>query len=246
MFGADMGGRSGREFQRRPLFGTDLRIGAVLAIVLAFKFAPPMMSARIDKKTGPITPTLVDVGGKTRPSDALTNILPSTVSPAAAKDDEPPVLSAPVFELEERKPPSLPEPPKLASLGSKTSTAIDASSKKPQEIVPPKAPKLKAPDPLRDEPKKSPPIVFADAIKTFMDPLATETKKPTDTRGPVHPYFQRYLDQKEYFVRPGDTLEIIAHRLFQDEKKAVDLLALNKDALPTPDALKPGMTIKLP
>jgi len=241
-----MGGRSGREFQRRPLFGTDLRIGAVLAIVLAFKFAPPMMSARIDKKYGPSAPTLVDSGAKSRPSDALTNILPSTVSPAAAKDEEPPVLTAPVFELEEKKPPSLPEPPKLASVGAKTPTAIDASSKKPQEIVPPKAPKLKPPIPLSDEPKKSPPIVFADAIKTFIDPPETETKKPNETPGPVHPYFQRYLDQKEYFVRPGDTLEIIAHRLFQDEKKAAELLALNKDVLPTPDALKAGMTIKLP
>lgn len=227
-------GRFGREEKRsRPLFGTDIRIGAVLVGILAFKFAPPMLSARLDKRAGAPTATLVDSSGRGRPSDALTNILPTGMSAASAKAEDPPVLAAPLFAFEE-KPPTLADPPK------------------PNPIEPSKPPsaravKLKDPPPVkRDEPKKSPPIVFADAPKDLVEAKATETKKPAERTGPVHPYFQRYLDEKEYFVRPGDTLETIAHRLFQDEKKAADILAVNKDQLPTASALKPGMTIKLP
>jgi len=219
-------GRFGKDEPRgRPLFGADMRIGAVLAVLIAVKFAPPMLSARVDKRPAQAAPTLVDSSGRARPSDALTNILPTTVSAAAAKGEDPPVLAAPVFELDE-KPPVLADPPKPASV---------------------KPVKLKAPPTVKpDEPKKAPPIVFADAPKQIVEASSTETKKPADRTGPVHPYFQRYLDQKEYFVRPGDTLASIAHRLFQDEKKAADLLAANKELVPTPDALKAGMTIKLP
>jgi hypothetical protein len=227
-------GRFGREEKRRrPLFGTDLRIGAVLAGILAVKFAPPMLSAKIDKRNGPPAATLVDSSGRVRPSDALTNILPTGMSAASAKAEDPPVLSAPLFALEE-KPPTLADPPKLSAV-----EPPKPSSAKPV--------KLKDPPPVkRDEPKKAPPIVFADAPKEVVEANATETKKPAERTGPVHPYFQRYLDQKEYFVRPGDTLESIAHRLFQDDKKTADILAVNKDQLPTASALKPGMTIKLP
>ena len=240
-------GRFGREVRHgRPWLGADMRIGAVLAVILAFKFGPPMLSARLDKKDGPIAPTLVDSFRKSPPSDALTTVLPNNVSPAVATGDDQPVLTAPVFEVEEKKP-SLPGTSSFASFDPPTlPTAIDASVKKPANDAPAKPPRLKSPESPKDDPKKSPPIVFADALIFFADAKATESKKPSNRAGPVHPYFQRYLDQKEYFVRPGDTLESIAHRLFQDEKKAADLLAANKDALPSPAALKPGMTIKLP
>lgn len=66
------------------------------------------------------------------------------------------------------------------------------------------------------------------------------------SKPPVHPYFQRYLERKEYFVREGDTLENIALRLYQDAKLSDYLFELNRDVLSRPEDLRPGTTIKLP
>jgi nucleoid-associated protein YgaU len=240
-----MGARFGREERpRRPVWGRDLRLGILLALGLAVKFGPPMMSAKIAKPSA--TPMLAAVSDPSKPpTDALTNTLPTTVKPAAANADEPPVLTAPVFALEEKTAPKTdltsdpldpPKPPPKIELASKKDDA-----------PPPRPIKLRPPESLLDDP----PIVLADAPKK-----ATESKdaaktpaassQPGETKGPIHPYFQRYLDQKEYFVRPGDTLESIARRLYQDESKTADLLAANRESLAAPDALKPGMTIRLP
>ena len=79
------------------------------------------------------------------------------------------------------------------------------------------------------------------------------TKRPIPARndvkgrpGPVHPFFQRYLDRHEYFVRPGDTLAGIAYRLYGDEAKAATILARNRDQLTHADQLRPGALLKLP
>jgi nucleoid-associated protein YgaU len=227
------------------MFGADLRLGALLALALAVKFAPPMLSAKIEKFPPP--PVLVaSLADNRPPTDALTNTLPTSVQ--APADDEPPVLAAPVFALDEKKPsaakPNLSELPKADALDPPKPPTLTGASKKSDADAPPKPVKLRPPESTRDDA----PIFLADAPRK-----ASPTKddkesspKPAAKKGPIHPYFQRYLDQKEYYVRPGDTLESIAHRLYQDESKAAELLAVNKDALPTTAALKAGMTIKLP
>jgi nucleoid-associated protein YgaU len=65
-------------------------------------------------------------------------------------------------------------------------------------------------------------------------------------RGPVHPYFQRFLKEGSYFVRDGESLREIAFNLYQDEAKVSDILAANKDSLRSPNDLKPGMKLRLP
>lgn len=238
--------REGR--QRRPLFGADLRLGAVLALGLGLKFAPPMLSAKLEKAQ-PQQMVAATTDPTRPPTDALTNTLPTSVKAAGA--DDPPVLAAPVFAFDERSPiaekPTSP-PPKTDPIELPKPAMLAAASKK-SEPEAPKPIKLRPPESIRDDQ----PIFLADAPKksAAKEPAKDDSKKdattkPAEKKGPIHPYFQRYLDQKEYYVRPGDTLESIAHRLYQDEAKSADLLAANKDSLASADALKPGMTIKLP
>ena len=66
------------------------------------------------------------------------------------------------------------------------------------------------------------------------------------TNAPVHPFFQRYLDRKEYFSRQGDTLANIAQRLYGNEAMAKSLLAANRDKLVQAEDLRPGMLLRLP
>jgi nucleoid-associated protein YgaU len=240
-----MGSRDHRP--RRPMFGADLRLGVVLAVALAVKFAPPMLSAKIDKPTP--QPTQVASLDNRPPTDALTNTLPTSVQAPAA--DDPPVLAAPVFAFDEKNPtaakPLPPELPKADPLDPPKPPTLAAASKKSDADAPaPAKPiKLRPPESIRN----NPPILLADAPKkasSAKEEGKESSPRPAAKKGPLHPYFQRYLDQKEYYVRPGDTLESIAHRLYQDEAKATDLLAANKDSLPTAAALKAGMTIKLP
>lgn len=60
--------------------------------------------------------------------------------------------------------------------------------------------------------------------------------------GPIHPFFQRYLDEREYPVRYGDTFEVIAYRLYGDETQAAAIRAANPDV----DKLRSGMRLRLP
>lgn len=69
---------------------------------------------------------------------------------------------------------------------------------------------------------------------------------PPRGKGPIHPFYQRYLDEKTYFVRPGDSLENIAARLYQDDSMANEILKANRDQLPVGAPLRPGMTLILP
>lgn len=65
-------------------------------------------------------------------------------------------------------------------------------------------------------------------------------------KGPIHPFYQRYIDDKAYFVRPGDSLENIAARLYQDDSMVAEILKANRDQLPTSASIRPGMTLVLP
>lgn len=65
-------------------------------------------------------------------------------------------------------------------------------------------------------------------------------------KGPIHPFYQRYIDDKAYFVRPGDSLDNIAAKLYQDDSMAVEILKANRDQLPTAASIRPGMTLVLP
>lgn len=65
-------------------------------------------------------------------------------------------------------------------------------------------------------------------------------------RRPIHPFYQRYLDEGEYFVRPGDTLRAIAERLYQDESMVAALINANKSQLKQASDLRPGMRLRLP
>jgi nucleoid-associated protein YgaU len=238
-----------REYRpRRPWFGADLRFGVLLAVGLAIKFAPPMLSAKLDKLAPQPIVAAADDSNRP-PTDAFTNTLPTSVKAPAA--NEPTVLAAPVFEeknpVAARSSPT--EQPKSDPLDPTKPPLLAGVSKRTDADAPPKPMKLRPPESIRSDP----PIVLAEAPKKA--PATKEVKEPeraepltkaSEKKGPIHPYFQRYLDQKEYYVRPGDTLASIAHHLYQDEAKVTELLAANKDALPTADALKAGMTIKLP
>ncbi|HVJ80356.1 MAG TPA: LysM domain-containing protein, partial [Planctomycetia bacterium] len=90
------------------------------------------------------------------------------------------------------------------------------------------------------------PVWFADlpaADRADKDPLSPAKG---ETKGPIHPYFRRYLERKEYYVRPGDSLASIAHRLYGEESKAAEIRKLNKELLGGEKEPKPGTTLKLP
>lgn len=77
-------------------------------------------------------------------------------------------------------------------------------------------------------------------------PLPEEKASASPSKGPRHPYFQRFLDEGEYFVREGDTLADIADNLYQDAGKAEQILGANASTLKSADDLRPGMRLALP
>jgi hypothetical protein len=60
---------------------------------------------------------------------------------------------------------------------------------------------------------------------------------------PAHPWFKRYLEEGEYFVRPGDTFENLAERLYGDRGRASELRRLNP--IPSGNQPTPGTRLKL-
>lgn len=77
-------------------------------------------------------------------------------------------------------------------------------------------------------------------------PLPEDKPKSLTKKPPLHPYFQRYLDEGSYFVRDGDTLDDIANSLYQDQAMAADILKANRSLLKSADDLRPGMRLQLP
>jgi nucleoid-associated protein YgaU len=51
---------------------------------------------------------------------------------------------------------------------------------------------------------------------------------------------------QEYTVRPGDTLRLIAVRVYGDESRWVRIYEANRDLLASPDGLEAGMELKIP
>jgi hypothetical protein len=77
-------------------------------------------------------------------------------------------------------------------------------------------------------------------------PLPEAKSSAAPAKGPRHPYFQRFLDAGEYFVREGDSLADIADNLYQDEAMADAILSANSSTLKSADDLRPGMRLALP
>lgn len=51
---------------------------------------------------------------------------------------------------------------------------------------------------------------------------------------------------KQYTVREGDTLYSIARRIYNDASRWIDIYRANRSVLANPDALKTGLTLRLP
>lgn len=85
-----------------------------------------------------------------------------------------------------------------------------------------------------------------DDLDASRDRATTDRSSKTKKGGPIHPYFQQYLDRGEYFVRDGDTLKQIAYRLYRDEGKADAIRTANPGLIKNSDDVRPGMMLKLP
>lgn len=106
-----------------------------------------------------------------------------------------------------------------------------------------------SPSVSRSEEAPAVPVVKSfDIPVTKADPQSDRAAKSSlpPGKGPIHPYFLRYLESKEYYVRPGDSLDNIAERLYQDRTMVDLLLESNRDQLTGPSDLRPGMTLRLP
>lgn len=95
-------------------------------------------------------------------------------------------------------------------------------------------------------PVDKPGTVSGGMVRSYDVPKEKVGSATSPSARPVHPYFQRYLDQKRYFVRPGDSLENIALRLYQDPNMAGRIRELNRDKLGPDGKPRPGFTLDLP
>ncbi|MGL5096796.1 MAG: LysM peptidoglycan-binding domain-containing protein, partial [Planctomycetia bacterium] len=118
---------------------------------------------------------------------------------------------------------------------AKLAAAAEAAEIKPEPAA------EEAPHPLDLDEKPA-----AERVESDGRTLIPRAVAPAPPGKPVHPFFQRYLERREYFVRPGDTLENIAHRLYQDPSMAEVLWKLNAESLPAPEDLQPGQILRLP
>jgi len=69
--------------------------------------------------------------------------------------------------------------------------------------------------------------------------VVTNTPKPTPTA-------PKKTARTKVTVLEGDTLGKISKRAFGTVKRWPEIAAINKDVLPNPDSLRPGMTLRLP
>jgi nucleoid-associated protein YgaU len=227
--------------KRKPLFGADMRVGLMLGLVLGIygvlrawsggattsvaSVDPPKIVAAADKPRKPVEkppespPKAVAAHNASARSEALTDVLP--------KGFKNPSKPAEVAAAQTKEPPK-----------ESTESVTEAASAKLAAVdsVAPDVTKKAADDA---------PILLADLpAKSKAKEAANGERKPD--AGPLHPYFQRYLDRKEYYVRSGDTLPLIARRLYRDESKVADLLAANKHLVQKADDVRPGMLLRLP
>jgi nucleoid-associated protein YgaU len=124
--------------------------------------------------------------------------------------------------------------------------ADDSSEESPYVPVSTSIVENKSSDRSKKSKVEAPSRTFAEDRNDDKPATKPDAAKKFAAKPPVHPYFERYLERKEYFVRPGDTLENIAQRLYQDPKLADYLFEKNRELLNSPDELKPGMKLRLP
>jgi nucleoid-associated protein YgaU len=176
--------------------------------------------------------------------------------PSSTSDDLPPVKTTDVSRVRENLPKGTSSPPKGKSSTDEEFGSLDLpsdlSGSAPSRLS--NSPAGSAPSRLSDSPKSSPAgSKSSPRNDDFPKPLpdADRVGTPTglhrvSTQGPIHPYFARFLKEGSYFVRDGDSLREIAFNLYQDESKAADIIAANKETLRSASDLKPGMKLRLP
>gem|GEM_PF-6042497 len=117
--------------------------------------------------------------------------------------------------------------------------------------------------PMLEAPQASPPdeiqsIIPEDGTKIkallpempdFLTPLENVADPDEQQATPTSSTAQKMATSqnlpKTYIIQPGDSLSLIAYRLFCNEKERVKLYEMNKDILESPRNLKPGTTIRI-
>ncbi|QDU64163.1 LysM domain/BON superfamily protein [Planctomycetes bacterium Pan216] len=160
------------------------------------------------------------------------------------------------FAFEEPEPVVAPEPTAEDLLKQEKAVAVNEPSETSSEEADPSPfalpvaesspkPPKETPRPARRAPEETQLAARSSSgsdiqVRSYMVPAATPEPKP------VHPYFQRFLDRGEYYVRPGDNLGNIAERLYGQKQYAQKILEVNRDLIGNQGSLQPGMTIRLP
>ena len=72
---------------------------------------------------------------------------------------------------------------------------------------------------------------------TFQEPIDTGVSSPTGNKT---------MEFETYEVKSGDTLSEIAQKVMGTTKKTQVLIMFNKDVMPNPDRIRPGMILKYP
>jgi nucleoid-associated protein YgaU len=241
----------------RPWFGMEVKIGLALLAGLAFRFGPQMAGPLADRPASGGAATTGLASAAPPKIQGTTAISALTPAPAAAKAPPPVKTLLPDDDI--------PPPAALASAPKSLSAGPDPAAANPDPLAPPKLPDVSGnspkPEPMvaasekaeKSKEKKTEPLALPDDSPVWFADLPADrgekdALKPAkgETKGPIHPYFRRYLERKEYYVRAGDDLATIALRLYGEESKAEDIRKLNKDVLGGEKEPKPGTTLKLP
>jgi nucleoid-associated protein YgaU len=88
------------------------------------------------------------------------------------------------------------------------------------------------------------PATSSTANAPASSPVTQRDMRPPPPANPVSR--QRPASTYEYVVHPGDTLFSIARAHYGDGERFYEIYQANRDVLKTPDALPPGLTLKLP
>jgi nucleoid-associated protein YgaU len=210
----------------------DLQFGLILLLVVALLTLP-----RTIRTSNWVGPAVASPSGETLVHE--TSPVPALPAQIAA----PPTASA-----QQAKEPVLPEPPAPSALTDISPDGYAGTRPNAGPVlgnVPTTTRRPTSADRNADDAIRHTPDEPADVGRSAERPTERETA-PSPPKGPIHPFFQRYLDRGEYFVRDGDTLRDIALRLYQDESMVPELLRINRSLLATADDLRPGMMLRLP
>ena len=121
-----------------------------------------------------------------------------------------------------------PEPVRLADAPSKPEPRRKRRPKKPAGPPPPPVPAL-LPPPVAE------PAAVAEVPVPPALPPEPPVPEPAAAAGP-----------RTYAIRPGDTLSGIAERELGSHRRYREIFEANRDVLRSPDAIRVGMTLRLP